>query len=130
MAAAKTPRKSTTKKAEEVDLTKDQTPEEAEEAAALVAELTIDEDQTEGEALLANAIADDSVEAVPAKTKSVDMASASEDTVYRIKVLEAGLVVHGAFLLQGSTPVVPEAIYNQDDEEQIKQYGKVYFRKA
>lgn len=130
MATAKTPRKTTAKKAVEVDLTKDQTPEEAEEAAALVAELTLQDDQTEGEALLANAIADDSVEAVPAKTEAVDMATDSEDTVYKIKVLEEGFVVHGAFLLKGSVVEVPESIYRQDDEEQLVQYGKVFFRKA
>lgn len=116
------PKKTTRARApKDVDLTKDQTRDEAEEAAALVSEITVNEPQTEGEALLANVIAEESTFAKTEGTKS---------KTYKIKVLEEGLVVKGAFLLKGSTVEVDKEIWEQTEDVQKESYGSVYFTQA
>ena len=138
-----TQRRTPAKKAEEVEvnLTQDQTRDEAEEAAALVAEHELKEaggkipDQTEGEAQLANAIAEDFT-AVPddSKDQSVEGTQESEDAPsgkkFEVEVLVTGLMVQGRVLTEGSIVAVPEEIWNQSKAEQEKVYGFQYFKKA
>lgn len=126
--------RATNEKAEEV---KDQTPEEAEEAAAVAAEETIDEDQTEGEAQLANALAEqDEFEAVPEvedKTKdvveNVPKRKKDEAQFVKVKVLKSGLMVAGRILVEGHTAEIPKELADQSAKDQEKNFGSVYFEK-
>lgn len=126
--------RATNEKAEEA---KDQTPEEAEEAAAVAAEETIDEDQTEGEAQLANALAEqDEFEAVPEaedKTKdvveNVPKRKKDEAQPVKVKVLKSGLMVAGRILVEGRTAEIPKALADQSAKDQEKNFGSVYFEK-
>ena len=126
--------RATNEKAEEA---KDQTPEEAEEAAAVAAEETIDEDQTEGEAQLANALAEqDEFEAVPEvedKTKdvveNVPKRKKDEAQFVKVKVLKSGLMVAGRILVEGRTAEIPKELADQSAKDQEKNFGSVYFEK-
>lgn len=107
---------SRTAKAKEATLP-DQTPAEAEDAAAQMAEHEYEAngnkypDQTVGDAQLANAIAEDSTGSV------------------QINVLESGLILEGAVLLKGSIVNIAESSF-QDEGAQEATYGKVYYKKA
>ena len=123
-----TRRKAAETKAEEVDLSKDQTRDEAEEdAAAQVAEHELKEaapeipDQTEGEAQLANVIAEEDEARAKSSTKK---------GYGTVQVLASGLSVEGKILIAGRTVEIPEAVANQSEDEQVKAYGQVFFRKA
>lgn len=126
--------RATNEKAEEA---KDQTPEEAEEAAAVAAEETVNEDQTEGEAQLANALAEqDEFEAVPEvedKTKdvveNVPKRKKDEAQFVKVKVLKSGLMVAGRILVEGHTAEIPKELAAQSAKDQEKNFGSVYFEK-
>ena len=135
------------KKVEEVELP-DQTPDEAEDAAAQMAEHEFEAngneypDQTVGDAQLANAIAEDSndwkpveddveasaksdekVEVDKAKDSKKDAPSEGQNMV---EIVESGLMVEGRLLSAGQVVSVPDALYNEDQESV---YGRVFFRK-
>ena len=135
------------KKVEEVELP-DQTPDEAEDAAAQMAEHEFEAngyeypDQTVGDAQLANAIAEDSndwkpveddveasaksdekVEVDEAKDSKKDAPSEGQNMV---EIVESGFMVEGRLLSAGQVVSVPDAVYNEDQESV---YGRVFFRK-
>ena len=135
------------KKVEEVELP-DQTPDEAEDAAAQMAEHEFEAngnkypDQTVGDAQLAEAIAEDSddwkpveddVEASAKSDEKVEVEKAkntkkdapSEDQ-NMVEIVESGFMVGGRLLSAGQVVSVPDSVYNEDQEAV---YGRVFFRK-
>ena len=132
------------KKVEEVELP-DQTPDEAEDAAAQMAEYEFEAngnkypDPTEGDAQLAEAIAEDSddwkpveddVEASAKSDERVEVEKAkkgapSEDQ-NMVEIVESGFMVGGRLLSAGQVVSVPDSVYNEDQEAV---YGRVFFKK-
>lgn len=118
-----TTRKSKAEEAKDVEVVEaDQTPEEAEEAAALVAEH--EAEQTAGETeTAADSDASNVVEAVPADDEEKPKGG-------RIRFVRGGLMVGGRIYAEGDETDAPDTLYSQTEKAQRESYGDVFFKKA